>query len=160
MASFHYYPSIAQFIDAPPNVYSRAVPLACDTMEFDTLGSLAHFDTVNHCYVADVPHIALFHGTVLIVSPKSGGTVNCWFYKNVLPLPNGSSNGEISGDDCPIFSSQNYPMTARTTRRLALAIGDKVWLVPGCPGGGQLSGAMNGGNNTTNYFEGNIIELL
>lgn len=164
MPSFHYYPSAKQIVDAPPNPYSRAIPVACDTKEFDTLGSYGHFDIVNHCYVADVSQIILFHAQALFITPMHNGVINAWFYKNVLPPPDGSATGEVCGDDCPVYNpNNNRQMTARTTRRMMLAAGDRVWFVAGCPGGGTVSGgpqASGASGAIDSYFEGNILEFL
>lgn len=162
--SFHAYPSVAQYIDSPPNLYSRSVPLACDTLEWDTTGC---FDLINHCFVANVAMIVDFHAMVLWDTPNLGASVNVWLFKNVLPPPDGSTNGEMCGDDVVVFQPGGFGgtppgvkmnTTARISRRMKLAAGDKVWAVPGCAGGGQLTNACNGGENTVNYFEGEIIE--
>ena len=155
--SFHAYPSVAQYINAPPNPYSRATPLACDVLEWDTTGC---FDTTNHCFVANAAMIVRFNAVVLFIIPVVGQQINVWFMKNTLPPPDGSIGGEMGGDDMTVFQSPsaNFNLTTRITRQMQLAAGDKVWCVPGCNGGGQLANAVAAnGNNTCNYFEGEII---
>ncbi len=154
--SFHTYPSVAQYVDGPPTPYSRATPLACDTLEWDTTGC---FDTVNHCFTATAAMIVRFNAVVLFQTPAVGQQCNVWFMKNVLPPPDGSIGGEICGDDVTVFQpSSAFNVTARISRLIKLNAGDRVWCVPGCNGGGQLTNAVAGnGYYTCNYFEGEII---
>lgn len=155
--SFHAYPSVAQYVDGPPNPYSRATPLSCDMLEWDTTGC---FDTVNFCFTANAAMVVRFHGTVLFLSPNIGAQANVWFMKNILPPPDGSVGGEMCGDDVTVYQPAPtlYNLTARTTRLMKLDIGDRIWCVPGCNGGAQLANAVAvNGNNTCNYFEGEII---
>lgn len=164
MKSFHVYPSVAQYVDGAPNPYSRAVPLACDTLEWDTTGC---FDVINHCFVANADMIVSFHAMVLFVVPNLGSGINVWLMKNTLPAPDGSNTGEMCGDDVVVFQPGGFNgtpagvklnTTARISRLMKLNCSDKVWAVPGCAGGGQLANACNGGANTVNYFEGIILE--
>jgi len=172
-ASFHAYPSVAQYVDAPPSIYSRAVPLACDVLEWDTTGC---FDVANHRFVANAPMVVSFHAMVLFLGAKIGQSVNVWLMKNALPPPDGSTGfwqdgqwaGEYCGDDVPVFQpggfgscpvGVNFPITARVHRLMRLGLNDCVYAVPGAAGGCQLANAVNGAN-TVCYFEGEIIELL
>lgn len=164
--SFHVYPSAPQAVDQAPYYYSRSVPLQADTVEFDTITPTGHgyYDTTNFCYVANVPQIMRFHAHLLFGSPRNGSVMNVWFMKNVLPPPDGSVGGEMCGDDASVYQNPGYPcsnQSCRVTRLMKLNAGDRVWCVPGNAGGGNLTGAVAGnGNNTVNYFEGELLELL
>lgn len=164
-SSFHVYPSGAQAIDQPPNQYSRATPLACDTIEYNTIpASVGTFDTAQHCYIATVAQVVRFHAHLLWQNPRSGGIMNCWFMKNTLPPPDGSVGGEMCGCDTEVYQNPSYApnnQSCNVTRQMQLAAGDKVWCVPGFAGGGQLTNAVAAnGNNTVNYFEGEVLEVL
>ena len=164
--SFHAYPNVAQAIDQPPNPYSRATPLACDTLEFDTITATGagYFDTASHCYVANVAQIMRFTAHLLWQTPRHGGIMNAWFMKNVLPPPDGSIGGEMCGCDVQVYQPSPYPpnnQSCSIERLMKLNPGDRVWCVPGLAGGGQLTNAIAGNsNNTVNYFEGELLQLL
>ena len=150
MGVFHAYPSAAQAIAA----YSRSIPLQCDTIEINTL-TRGYFDTTGHCFVATAPVIMQFYANVLLSAPPRDASINVWFFKNVLPPPDGSSNGEWCGDDVSIYQpSSPGNCSARIQRIMSLQAGDRVWAVPGINCGGALTGAVSAGVNTVNYFEG------
>lgn len=90
--------------------------------------------------------------------------MNAWFMKNDLPRPDGSIGGEMCGDDVIVYQKSGSPLvnqSCRVFRRMFLISGDRVWCVPGMAGGGQLTNAVAAnGNNTVNYFEGEVIEVL
>lgn len=150
MGVFHVYPSATQAIAA----YSRSIPLQCDTIEINTL-TRGYFDTTGHCFVATAPVIMQFYANVLLSSPPLGACINVWLFKNVLPPPDGSSNGEWCGDDVSVYQPSSLGnVSARIQRIMSLQTGDRVWAVPGINCGGALTGASNAGVNTVNYFEG------
>jgi hypothetical protein len=166
MPAFHVYPSSAQAVDQAPNLYSRSIPLQANVVEFDTINGTGkgYYDPANFCYVALVPQIMRFHAHLLFQTPRDGGIMNVWFMKNTLPPPDGSVGGEMCGDDAAVYQKAGYGannQSCRVTRLMRLNAGDRVWCVPGFAGGGALTNSVAGnGNNTVNYFEGDLIELL
>ena len=148
--TFHAYPSTV--LTCAP--YDRSHPMPCDTVEFDTTGC---FDPLNFCFVAPDSCIVAFRGNAIWQAPVDGAALALLLYKNSLPLPGGASTGEIAGIDATAHQPGSNPIGLILCRTLALVEGDKIWLVPCINSGGPLTSAVNGGYNTCNYFEGEII---
>lgn len=160
--SFHVYPSARQTFAQ----YDRSQPLACDTAEFDTtecfnLGATNPDGSKGHCWVAPVACIVEFHTTVLWQVPMNTAFLVLLLTKNTLPVAGGTTGNEMAGDDVVADQPGNTNIANRVTRKMQLAAGDKVWAVPCINSGGPLTNAVAGnGNNTCNYFEGVVLELL
>lgn len=142
--SFHAYPS--RVLSYLP--YDRRIPLACDTLEWDTTGL---FDIRNHCFVPDVWQ-----------APPLGAQIATLFFRGVLPTVIGATDGEDEGNDINAYQSGSQNIGDFASRTMKLAAGEKVWCVPCIACGGTLTNALGGasGFNTVNWFEGEILECL
>lgn len=156
--SLHAFANDAQVMQQ----YSRNEPLHAGNVEHNSIpAGVGVYDTNTYRYTAQVAQRVRATANVLHDKPAMGGSINVWIMKNQLPTVVGQVGGEIAGDDVVVYQPNAQNATARVDRIITLQPGEWICAVPGASGGGKLTNGVAGnGNNTVNYFEVEVLEIM
>lgn len=141
--------------------YDRSQPLACDTHFLTPTLQKCHWDTAQHCLVADQAVRVQFYVNLLWSGPQNGYWLGNLIMKNQLGTPQGLPGGEYAGADLSVYQPAAYNISSPAGQCIVdLQPGDKLWAVPCCIAGqsATLTNAKAGnGNVTVNYVE--VLEI-